>query len=233
MTDGIAQNLVEILVKLVELKDHSTAAHTYRVALYTQAMAESAGVDPVNVRRYMRAAALHDIGKIDIPYNVLNKAGRLTDDEYDLIKQHTVFGYDRLVSMGETDEVVLQLVRSHHERLDGTGYPDGLKGEDIPRPARFFAVIDTFDAMTSLRSYRTEVGRDAALAAIAELESKAVTWFCPIAVRLLRELYESGKLDWILAYYNDEESMESLMGVVLPANVETRPASETQRTESS
>ncbi len=213
--------IVQTLVNVVEMKDHSTAAHTYRVALYTQALAEAAGVDPVNVRRYMRAAALHDIGKIDIPYAVLTKPGRLTDEEFDLIKQHTILGYDRLKRLGETDEVVLSLVRSHHERLDGTGYPDGLVGDEVPTSARYFAVIDSFDAMTSLRSYRSEVGHDAAMQALDEIESKAGKWYCPVAVKMFRDLYESGKLDWILAYYNDEESMGSLMDIVQVPGVVT------------
>ena len=136
-------------------------------------------------------------------------------DWWDSQRVMVAFGYNRLIELGETDEVVLALVRSHHEHLDGTGYPDGLAGEAIPRPARIFAVIDAFDAMTSLRSYRSEVGHEAAKAALDELQSKAGTWYCPEAVEQFRRLYEAGKLDWILTYYNDAESMDSLMEIVL------------------
>ena len=203
-------NVLAALLKVVQHKDAATAAHTWRVSLYTLAMAEAAGIDPTDYPRLMRAAVLHDIGKIDIPRRIVAKPGRLTDEEYDMIKQHAALGYQRLFQMGESDSLVLDVVRWHHERLDGKGYPDGLVGDDIPEAARFFAVIDAFDAMTSLRPYRTEVGEAAAERAIAELESHAGTWYCPRAVELLVKLYRSGELDWILHHLNDEMSLIEL-----------------------
>ena len=153
------RDIVTALVRVVELKDHSTARHTWRVALYTQALAEAAGVPDDEIPRLMNAAVLHDIGKIDIPEAILAKPGRLTDDEFAIMKTHTVLGYDRLVRMGETDPLILSLVRSHHERLDGSGYPDGLRGEEISRAARYFAVIDSFEFAGHLdkRSGRNEL----------------------------------------------------------------------------
>ena len=204
------REIISALVKVVELKDGSTAAHTWRVALYAQALAEAAGLPPADVNRIMQAAVLHDIGKIDIPEDILTKPARLTDDEYDIIKTHTRLGYDRLVRMGETDDLVLALVRSHHERLDGTGYPDGLRGMQIPTPAKYFAVIDTFDAMTSVRPYRSATGPEAARAAIDELRRHSGTWYCPEAVEKFSALHDSGALDWILRYCNDPAQLDQL-----------------------
>lgn len=202
--------VVAELVRAVEMKDVSTAAHTWRVALYAMAMAEAYQI-PLDERpRIVRAAVLHDIGKVDVPDQILQKPGRLTDAEYEQIKQHTTHGYERLKRMGERDELALALVRSHHERLDGSGYPDGLIGDDIPQVASTFAVIDTFDAMTSIRPYRRRVGRDAARGAIEELQAKAGLWYDRRAVETFSSLYERGALDWIMRYYNDAESVATI-----------------------
>jgi hypothetical protein len=104
------------------------------------------------------AAALHDIGKLDIPESILQKPGPLTEDEFAIMKTHTTQGHDRLIAMGEDDPIMVGLVRSHHERWDGLGYPDKLTAESIPLAARYFAVVDSFDAMTSIRPYRSAVG---------------------------------------------------------------------------
>ena len=191
------------LIKVVETKDMATAAHTWRVVLYARALSEALGLDAELIERVSVGAALHDIGKIDIPDEILKKPGRLTDEEFAVIRKHTVFGYDRLVRMGVEDAVVLNLVRWHHERLDGTGYPDGLHDVDIPPGPRYFGVVDTFDAMTSVRPYRQEVGEEAAEKALAELRSKAGTWYCPKAVETFESLYRSGAITWILHYFND------------------------------
>lgn len=202
--------VVAELVRAVEMKDVSTAAHTWRVALYAMAMAEAYNVPLADRSRIVRAAVLHDIGKVDVPDHILQKPGRLTDDEYEQIKRHTTLGFDRLKRMGEQDELALALVRSHHERLDGSGYPDGLAGDAIPQVASTFAVIDTFDAMTSIRPYRRRVGRDAAQMAIDELKAKAGVWYDPKAVSTFSSLYDRGALDWIMRYYNDAESVATI-----------------------
>lgn len=207
------------LVRLVELKDASTAAHTWRVALYAKTMAEALGEPPERVDRYLHAAVLHDIGKLDIPDHILRKPEALTDEEFAIIKRHTTLGHERLIRMGETDPIILSLVRSHHERLDGSGYPDGLRGEDIPLAARVFAVIDSFDAMTSLRPYRPRPGDDAAEKAAAELEAGAGIRYAPEAVRFFNALLGSGRFDWILHHFNDEASVASIETVPRPGVV--------------
>lgn len=208
----IDRDIIEALIREVEMKDACTAAHTWRVALYTQLLSEAAGLDHDEVMRFMYAAVLHDIGKIDIPQQILTKPSRLTTAEFEIIKTHTILGYNRLRRMGETDPVTLSLVRSHHERLDGSGYPDGLSGAEIPNAASCFAVIDTFDAMTSIRSYRPHVEHGAAETALAELKAGAGTLYCPVAVEHLAAHYESGELDWILSYFNNDKSVASVSG---------------------
>ncbi|MBX3379517.1 MAG: HD domain-containing protein [Phycisphaeraceae bacterium] len=191
----------------------STAAHTWRVVLYTRALAEKAGADHDLLERLTVAAALHDIGKIEIPSSILQKPGKLTDAEFEIMKTHTTLGHERLVRMGESDAVVLDLVRSHHERFDGLGYPDGLAGEQIPRAARYFAVIDSFDAMTSLRPYRRDTGEGAAERAISELQNGIRNRYCPGTVEMFVDLYRTGGLSWILEYFNDEAQVPALSGL--------------------
>ncbi len=195
---------LEKLVAEIEKKDLSTASHTWRVVLYTRALAELAGMDDELLPRIARGAALHDLGKLDIPTDILQKPEALTDEEFAIIKTHPVAGYDRLIAMGETDMVVLNLVRHHHEQWGGGGYPDKLRGEEIPLGARFFAVVDSFDALTSMRPYRKEVGADAAERALIEIRKGIGTRYCVSSVLLFEDLYRSGRVDWVLSYYNDE-----------------------------
>lgn len=194
---------VQELVRQIEAKDLSTASHTWRVVLYTRAMAEQAGLAHEVIDRLTRAAALHDVGKIDIPDAILQKPGKLTTDEFDIIKTHTTRGHARVLDMGETDPLVLELVRHHHERTDGSGYPDGLHVDKIPVPARYFSVIDTFDALTSVRPYRSEVGAKAAESALEELRAHRHDWYSGEAVDFMTRLYEAGQLAWIMDYFND------------------------------
>ncbi len=206
-TDPITPEEVWPLLRAIEQKDVSTGAHTWRVVLYTRLLAETIGVDRDGVDRIGLAAALHDVGKIDIPDRILKKPGKLTPDEFRVIQTHTTAGHQRLIDMGVTDEVVLDLVRHHHERLNGTGYPDQLSGEQMRLGARAFAVIDTFDAMTSLRPYRCEVGPEAAEQALREIESHTDEWYCSDCVRVFADLYREGRLGWIMEHFNDKSSI--------------------------
>lgn len=190
-------------VRELETKDHSTAAHTWRVVLYARALAEDAGVDPVLLERFTLGAAVHDIGKLDTPLEILQKPGPLTPEEFAIIQLHPMQGHRRLIAVGETDEIVLNLVRHHHERVDGLGYPDRLRGEEIPLAARYFSVVDTFDALTSVRPYRMDVGHDAGVRAIEELRRGKDTRYCAVAVDHFAALFERGDLEWILHHFND------------------------------
>lgn len=195
---------VHQLVKDLESKDGPTAAHTWRVVLYTRALAERFGLDSSTIERLTIAAAVHDVGKLDVPDSILKKPGPLSDDEWAIMKRHTLWGEARLRAIGLDDPLVLELVRSHHERVDGAGYPDGLRAGSIPRGARFFAVIDSFDAMTSLRPYRRSIGPGAAQAAAEELRRARGTRYCHECVDAFIALYRTGELAWILEYFNDE-----------------------------
>lgn len=203
---------VQGLVKQIEEKDLVTAAHTWRVVLYTRVLVEHFGGNHDQVDRASVAAALHDVGKLDIPESVLQKPGKLTPEEFDLIKTHTTLGHARLLRMGVDDAMALELVRHHHERIDGSGYPDKLSGEAISGWARYFAVVDSFDAMTSVRPYRHEVGHDAARAALRELRACIGTRYCGVCVEAFAQLYEGGELDWILENFNDRCEVPEFAG---------------------
>jgi putative two-component system response regulator len=139
------------LATAVEAKDEYTAGHATRVTAYALTIAEATGgIDPV---RFRLAGDLHDVGKIGVPDTVLNKPDRLTEEEFAQVKKHPVTGAHILGPLID-DPLVLGVVRCHHERWDGLGYPDGLAGERIPLPARVLAVADTLDAMGSHRAYR-------------------------------------------------------------------------------
>lgn len=124
------------------------------------------------------AALLHDIGKIGTYDDILNKAGKLTDAEYEAIKQHPARGAEMLAPIRQLHDII-PAVRGHHERYDGAGYPDGLKGENIPLAARILAVADTFDSMTAERPYRATLGKARAL---EEIQRHAGTQFDPVVV---------------------------------------------------
>lgn len=199
----LSADIVMALVKTIELKDQSTAAHTWRVVLYTRMLAETHGLSNAEILRLSVGAALHDVGKIDIPDEILQKPGKLTSDEFAVMQQHTTLGHERLVRMGETDPLILDLVRFHHERVNGLGYPDRLSGTNIPLAARFFGVVDTFDALTSVRPYRAEVGIVAGEHAVDELRRGIGTHYEHACVEALAELFESGRLGWIMEHFND------------------------------
>lgn len=153
------RDVISALAESVDAKDPYTRGHSGRVAMYSQMLAERMGLSRDETIRIMRMATLHDVGKIAVPDAVLNKPGRLTDEEFDLIKSHTERGGDILGKVNSMPELSAG-ARWHHERYDGKGYPDGLAGEDIPFEARIICVADCYDAMTSDRVYRDHLPQD-------------------------------------------------------------------------
>lgn len=141
------------LVAAIDKKDHYTSGHSERGGFLTRLVAEELGVPPSEQQIMEWAGLLHDVGKIGIPEEILCKPGKLTDEEYEIIKQHPRMGYDILKPIASF-ELVLNGVLYHHEHPDGSGYPEGLQGDEIPLVARIIHVVDTFDALTSTRSYR-------------------------------------------------------------------------------
>jgi putative nucleotidyltransferase with HDIG domain len=175
--------LLEQLAADLEARDPYTHGHSRRVARYATMIAKRMGLSADEVARIRLAAVLHDVGKVETPLKVLHKPGRLTDSEFAVVKEHPVTG-ERMVAILEDPELS-EIVRHHHERLDGTGYPDRLAGDQIPLGSRIISVADTFDAITSERPYRGARPHRQALSILrteagAQLDGDAVTAFCSV-----------------------------------------------------
>jgi putative two-component system response regulator len=154
------------LALMIEARDPYTQGHCERLAEYGMALGEAWGLGHEDIDSLRRGGFLHDLGKIGIPDAILLKPGRLTDDEYELMKTHTIIG-ERLFGTLPSFAPVRAIVRHHHERLDGSGYPDGLRGDDIPVLAQIVSVVDAFDAMTITRPYRSSLTVQAACEELA------------------------------------------------------------------
>jgi putative two-component system response regulator len=152
-------HVVQTLAEAIDAKDSYTNGHSGRVAAYSREIAKRAGYSQKRQNEIYMMGLLHDVGKIGVPDAVINKPGRLTDDEFAKIKNHPVMGARILKKIREMPKLVTG-ARWHHERYDGRGYPDGLKGTDIPEEARIIGVADAYDAMTSNRSYRDSMPQE-------------------------------------------------------------------------
>jgi putative two-component system response regulator len=162
-----AENVLVSLATALDAKDNYTSGHSQRVGSYAEELGAAVGLAGRERRNLRRAGLLHDIGKIGTDLAYLNKPGALTTAEYQQVKRHPVIGYEICLPL-RTMSPLLPLIRGHHERLDGRGYPDGLKAEQIPVALRCLTVADVYDALTSDRSYRKAMTVDAALALMRE-----------------------------------------------------------------
>lgn len=162
-----AELVVFTLARAIEERDPYTRGHCDRLSRYASALGQRMGLEAEEVRALRQGGIVHDIGKVTVPDAVLKKNGRLTQTERDVMQQHPLSGV-HICQPLRTFEDVLPIIRSHHERLDGTGYPDGLKGEEIPTTARILSVVDVYDALTTDRPYREASSREAALEVIGE-----------------------------------------------------------------
>jgi response regulator RpfG family c-di-GMP phosphodiesterase len=178
----------------LEVKDPYTRGHSIRVSQYSVAIARALRLDAETVRQIEIGGHLHDIGKIGVRESVLNKPGPLTDEEYEHIMTHPVVGWRILSPLLSEVPMALHIVRSHHERFDGRGIPDGLEGTEIPLEARIAAVADAFDAMTSGRAYR-KGGRMTLAEAVAEVERCSGTQFDPDVVAAFSAVTGEGRID--------------------------------------
>jgi len=162
---------IKALMIATEKKDTYTAGHNLRVTLYALKLAEELGLRPDQQRALAQGTIVHDVGKMAIPDSILNKAGRLTKEEREIIEQHPVNGYDMCRQIGFMKDE-LDIIRHHHERWDGTGYPDRLAGGNIPLLARIVAVADVYDALTSRRAYRNAMTHEQAMELIVSERGK-------------------------------------------------------------
>src|ERR1700681_2742688 len=176
---------IESLALAIEAKDHTSHKHLQRVRVFAVEVAKELGFPENEIEALRAAALLHDIGKLAIPEHIINKPGHLTPEEFEKMKIHTVVGAEILERVAFPYPVA-PIVRSHHERWDGTGYPDGLKGEQIPMGARVLAAVDCLDAMSSHRQYQNAVSLDAAMEKVASMSGTA---FEPKIVEALKQHY--------------------------------------------
>lgn len=208
--------MTSVFAKCIDMKDAYTNGHSFRVAQYTAMLARKLGKDEEEVERIYNIALLHDIGKISIPDSILNKPGKLDDEEYAVMKSHSRRGNDILKEVTIAPDLALG-AGYHHERIDGKGYPSGLKGDEIPEVAQIIAVADTFDAMYSTRPYRKKME----LSVVAEeIEKSAGTQLSERVVEAFRELYESGELDDLEKQLTAEKADEQPEGEKTEETVE-------------
>ena len=182
-------NIVQTLAGTIDAKDSYTKGHSSRVAAYATEIARRCGYDEDAQADIYIMGLLHDIGKIGVPDAIIQKTGRLTDEEFAYIKKHPVMGDKILKNIKNKSELAIG-ARWHHERYDGKGYPDGIKGEDIPEQARIIAVADAYDAMTSCRSYRDPLPQEKVL---SEIKNGSGTQFDPRFAQIMAEMIEADK----------------------------------------
>lgn len=162
-----AEAILFALAQAVEQRDPHTGRHCQRLASYSVGIGRALGLPPSDIRSLYRGGYLHDIGKVSVPDAILFKPGRLTDQEWVVMRGHTTVG-EGICRPMKSLAGVLPIIRNHHERLDGTGYPDGLRGEDIPLLARVLQIADIFDALTSERSYKPALSNEQAIEILRE-----------------------------------------------------------------
>lgn len=187
---NITLESIQAIARTIDAKDEYTNGHSIRVGYYSKLIAQNLGMNSDEVDNIYYIALLHDIGKIAIPDSILNKPGRLTDEEFAIMKSHTTRGAKILKGISTIPQII-EGAKSHHEKYDGTGYPEGLKGEDIPYVARIICCADCFDAMASKRVYKEAFSLEKI---ISEFERCAGTQFDPDMAKLVVEMIKSGKL---------------------------------------
>ena len=184
--DKLYIQTVTALSEAVDAKDRYTSGHSRRVAEYSRMIAVRMGKSREEQKEIYRAGLLHDVGKIRVPVEIINKPGRLTDEEYNIIKLHPVTGYHILRGISGNRDIAIA-AKYHHERYDGKGYPNGLGGENIPEMARILGVADSYDAMTSNRSYRGALPQEVVR---AEIEKGRGTQFDPYVADIMLQLMD-------------------------------------------
>lgn len=187
--ESLSLHVVETLADAIDAKDNYTNGHSRRVAAYSREIAKRHGFSFDRQEEIYMIGLLHDVGKIGVPDAVINKPGKLTDEEFQMIKNHPAMGAKILSNITEMPNLI-KGARWHHERYDGKGYPDGLKGEEIPEEARIIAVADAYDAMTSNRSYRLMRSQDFVR---EEIEKGSGFQFDPVFAGIMLQMIKEDK----------------------------------------
>lgn len=184
--ERLSEEVMRTLANTIDAKDAYTNGHSMRVAKYSKEIAKRAGKSKEEQNEIYQMALLHDIGKIGIPDTIINKDTRLSDEEYEAIRQHPVIGSDILKTIEEIPDITIG-ARWHHERYDGRGYPDRLAGTEIPEQARMIGVADAYDAMTSKRSYRNVLSQEIVR---GEIERGKCTQFDPVFADIMIQMID-------------------------------------------
>lgn len=208
---GLMMGLLHSLVSAVDAKDAYTCGHSERVALIARELAQVSGLVPAMVERVYMAGLLHDVGKIGVPEAVLQKPGRLTDAEFDLMKQHPEIGARILRDVRQLEDVIPGVLH-HHERFDGRGYPSGLVGENIPLLGRIICLADCFDAMTSNRTYRRALPFEVAM---MEIKKGSGTQFDPVLAQAFIDIGEKRLRELTSAHHEQASRLIELHSVNL------------------
>ena len=188
--ERLSDEMILALARAIDAKDKYTNGHSFRVSDYSVALAKKLGWDDEATAELKREALLHDVGKIGVPDAILNKPGRLTEEEYEKIKAHTTIGGEILQGLEDMEDIA-EVILYHHERFDGKGYPKGIAGKSIPERARIVAIADAYDAMNSDRIYRPALSKDKI---IEEFQKGSGKQFDPDLVPFFLELIKNGEI---------------------------------------
>lgn len=187
--ERLSEQVILTFAKTIDAKDKYTSGHSERVASYSREIAKRMGMSDADQQEIYQMGLLHDIGKIGVPDAIINKAGKLTDEEFQMIKKHPEIGAEILTTISELPGISVG-AKYHHEKYDGTGYPDKVAGEDIPFPARIIGIADAYDAMTSKRSYRDALPQQVVR---EEIEKGRGTQFDPDCADIMIQMIEADK----------------------------------------
>lgn len=202
--EQLSLEIIKTLATTIDAKDPYTKGHSSRVAHYSMVLAQKLGFNEKELEDLQIMALLHDVGKVGIPDRVLNKPGRLEEEEFAVIKNHTIYGYDILKGISSLKRIS-DVARHHHERYDGKGYPDGLSGANIEAEARIVGIADAYDAMSSNRVYRKALGKEVIR---QELVRGRETQFDPNYLDIFLELFDAGQVEPI-----DEGKLEDVHNI--------------------
>ncbi|HLV09370.1 MAG TPA: HD-GYP domain-containing protein, partial [Halanaerobiales bacterium] len=194
--------IVESFLKVIDSKDHYTEGHCERVGNYCRLLCKELNFSVSRRERIVNMAKIHDIGKIYVPDDILKSSGKLTPEQYEEMKKHSFYGYELLNDIDILRDD-LKILLYHHERYDGLGYPEGKKGEEIPREARILCICDAFDVMTTGRDYKPAMNMEMV---IQEIKSCSGTQFDPLLAGKMIELIERGRFDDSFRNYKKEKN---------------------------